>query len=178
MAITSKKRKSAAIVHDDSDVDADLSTKRGKGVSGTAFQSATTPQTDSEGNRFWEISKNRRVTVSDFKGKKLVAIREYYQKDDEWLPGKKVSLGLLGNVTLLMRLAQGISLSLEQYSALIGIIPQIEELLNQQGETVPRPDYSGSPRATPDQEMKEDVDGDEETTSKKANIEATSDEDE
>jgi hypothetical protein len=34
----------------------------------------------------------RRVEVSDFKGSKLINIREYYEKDDEWLPGKKVFL--------------------------------------------------------------------------------------
>jgi hypothetical protein len=32
----------------------------------------------------------RRVEISDFKGSKLINIREYYEKDDEWLPGKKV----------------------------------------------------------------------------------------
>lgn len=32
----------------------------------------------------------RRVEISEFKGSKLVNIREFYQKDDEYLPGKKV----------------------------------------------------------------------------------------
>ncbi|EXJ88876.1 casein kinase II subunit alpha [Capronia epimyces CBS 606.96] len=160
MAFSSKKRKSAAIVHDDSDVDADVSTKRGKGISGVAFQPATKPQSDSDGNIFWEISKNRRVTLSDFKGKKLVNIREYYQKDSEWLPGKK-----------------GISMSLEQYSALIDIMPQVEEVLKQQGETVPRPNYSGSAQAAEENGEEEDEE-DEEKKLKKENIEATSDEEE
>lgn len=92
MAFNSKKRKSAAIVQDDSDVDADVSTKRGKGASGTAFQPSTKAQTDSDGNQYWELSKGRRVTISEFKGRTLVNIREYYQKDNEWLPGKKVDL--------------------------------------------------------------------------------------
>lgn len=33
----------------------------------------------------------RRVALSDFKGSKLVSIREFYEKDDEYLPGKKVT---------------------------------------------------------------------------------------
>ncbi|KAJ4508529.1 hypothetical protein HRR78_006215 [Exophiala dermatitidis] len=158
MGFASKKRKSNAIEHDDSDVDAEVSTKRGKGASGTAttFEPAAKPQTDAEGNSYWEISKNRRVTISDFKGKKLVNIREYYQKDNEWLPGKK-------------------------YSALIGIMPQIEELLKQQGESVPRPDYSGTGSTPSTSAANNGADEDQEETartSQKANIEATSDEDE
>lgn len=32
----------------------------------------------------------RRVTVSTFRGKTLVNVREYYEKDGQELPGKKV----------------------------------------------------------------------------------------
>ncbi|KAI1609194.1 transcriptional Coactivator p15-domain-containing protein [Exophiala viscosa] len=156
MAFASKKRKSAAVI-DDSDVDAEVSTKRGKGASGTAFQPSAKAQTDSDGSHYWELSKNRRVTISDFKGKALVNIREYYQKDDEWLPGKK-----------------GISLTIEQYSVLIGVMPRLEDLLERKGEKVPRPDYSGDGPADDGEAVKEE---DEEDT-KKANIEATSDEEE
>ncbi|KAG9780450.1 hypothetical protein KCU88_g3742, partial [Aureobasidium melanogenum] len=186
MGFASKKRKSNAIEHDDSDVDAEVSTKRGKGASGTAttFEPAAKPQTDAEGNSYWEISKNRRVTISDFKGKKLVNIREYYQKDNEWLPGKKVCGRNCICVYLFPLLSftdQGISMSLEQYSALIGIMPQIEELLKQQGESVPRPDYSGTGSTPSTSAANNGADEDQEETartSQKANIEATSDEDE
>ena len=89
MAFVSKKRKSSARAQDDGDIEVDGFTKRGKSTSGTAFKPSAKPQVDSDGNQFWEISKARRVTISDFKGKRLVNIREYYQKDDEWLPGKK-----------------------------------------------------------------------------------------
>lgn len=46
---------------------------------------------DSNGDIYWEISKMRRVTISSFRGKTMVNIREYYEKDGEELPGKKVS---------------------------------------------------------------------------------------
>lgn len=92
MPLPSKKRKSAKQAYDDSDVDVDAPAKRGKGSSGAAFKPASKPLIDSDGNQYWEISKARRVTLSEFKGKQLVNVREYYQKGDEWLPGKKVSL--------------------------------------------------------------------------------------
>jgi len=48
-------------------------------------------KTDSNGDRYWEISKMRRVTISSFRGKTQVNVREYYEKDGQDLPGKKVS---------------------------------------------------------------------------------------
>lgn len=50
----------------------------------------TTSKTDDNGDRYWEISKMRRVTVSEFRGKTMVSVREYYEKDGKELPGKKV----------------------------------------------------------------------------------------
>lgn len=47
-------------------------------------------QIDKDGNTFWEISKTRRVTVSEFKGKQMVSVREYYEQNGEIKPGKKV----------------------------------------------------------------------------------------
>lgn len=101
-AFAGKKRKSAgggesssSRYEDDKGSDGPVekgSSKRGKGSGGTAFQPSRQPQTDADGNQYWEISKSRRVTVSDFKGKQLVNVREYYLKDDEWLPGKKVCI--------------------------------------------------------------------------------------
>ncbi|KIW43223.1 uncharacterized protein PV06_04348 [Exophiala oligosperma] len=156
---SSKKRKSSFVVDDDSDVEADVTTKRGKGASGSAFKPSGTCQTDSEGNPYWEISKGRRVTISNFKGKTLVNVREYYQKDGELLPGKK-----------------GISMSIEQYSALIGVMPQIDQLLRERGEKVPRPKYDGN--APPAESVQDDEEQPEAETDRKANIEATSDEEE
>lgn len=50
---------------------------------------------DANGDHYWEISKMRRVTVSTFRGKTMVNIREYYEKDGQELPGKKVGYILL-----------------------------------------------------------------------------------
>jgi hypothetical protein len=65
-------------------------------------------------------------------------------------------------------------LTLDQYSALIQITPQIEDLLKSQGEKVPRPNYSrNSP--TEDDNQTDDEGGQKDV---KPNIDATSDEDE
>lgn len=48
------------------------------------------PKVDSSGEQYWELTKMRRVTISEFKGKKMVGIREYYEQGGKILPGKKV----------------------------------------------------------------------------------------
>ena len=78
-------------------------------------------------------------------------------------------------VRRLTYLEQGISMSLEQYSALVSILPQIEEALVAKGEKVPRPDYSGVSSEQQGQDLNDD-DNEAELKSTKANIEATSDE--
>jgi len=37
-----------------------------------------------------QLSGKRRIGISEFKGKRMMNIREYYEKDGEVLPGKKV----------------------------------------------------------------------------------------
>lgn len=54
-----------------------------------------------DGAVVFDLGKNRRATVRSFKGKVLVDIREFYQKDGDMAPGKK-----------------GISLSTEQWKLL------------------------------------------------------------
>ncbi|KAI9877388.1 MAG: hypothetical protein M1830_004038 [Pleopsidium flavum] len=124
---------------------------------------------DSNGDEFWELSHLRRVTVSEFKGKRMVNIREYYEKDGQSLPGKK-----------------GISMPLEQYGALITLLPAIETVLSEKGEKVPRPDYTSQAAAKDDEsageedevnDLKEEGEPDGNGVSKK-NFEATSDEEE
>ncbi|KAF2147576.1 uncharacterized protein K452DRAFT_314694 [Aplosporella prunicola CBS 121167] len=130
--------------------------KRAKG--GAKKEVKTGLQRDDEGNEFWEISNQRRVTVSQFKGKTFVSVREYYEKDGKAMPGKK-----------------GISLSVEQYSTLLTLLPDIEAVLGQKGESVPRPSYEGEVGGAVKQQPAEDEEGEAEEEGKK-NFEATSDE--
>lgn len=132
----------------------------------TTALALTAPKKDNENNLYWEISKARRVTISEFKGKKMVSIREYYEKDGDWLPGKK-----------------GISLTLEQYAGLVGVLPGIENALRKSGvQDVPRPDYSrlggdgGSTKVEQEDETEESEE--ERDAGGRANHEATSDEEE
>ncbi|KAI9885769.1 MAG: hypothetical protein M1823_002447 [Watsoniomyces obsoletus] len=116
---------------------------------------------DEEGSEYWELSKNRRVTISEFKGKRMVHVREYYSKDDKMLPGKK-----------------GISLPMEQFSALIETLPYIEMVLAEEyGEELPRPQYDGD--EFPMGESKRNAKAEEaedDNKKKRKNFEATSDE--
>ncbi|KAL3866330.1 hypothetical protein ACJMK2_043637 [Sinanodonta woodiana] len=60
----------------------------------------------------FQLAKNRFVTVSEFRGKVLVGIREYYDADGEMKPGKK-----------------GISLNLEQWKKLKEQVDDIDEVV-------------------------------------------------
>ena len=51
---------------------------------------AATVQRDSENNRFFPINGGKRVAEGNYRGKKLVHIREYYQDTEgDMKPGKK-----------------------------------------------------------------------------------------
>lgn len=60
----------------------------------------------------WDLDDKKRVTISEFKGKVFVDIREFYEKDGELFPGKK-----------------GISLKPEHFAKLVEFIPQISAQL-------------------------------------------------
>ena len=66
-------------------------------------------------------------------------------------------------------------MTLEQYSDFVQLLPQIQAALKKDGATVPRPDYEGDAFTN---DAEEEADEDEPGPSKKANIDATSDEDE
>ncbi|RDW91174.1 hypothetical protein BP5796_02339 [Coleophoma crateriformis] len=120
------------------------------------------PAQDDEGNPYWQLSSGRnqrRVGVQEFKNTQMVNIREFYEKDNRFLPGKK-----------------GISLNIDQYKALLQAIPHINKALRGKGVDISEPDLA----------MK-DEDGSEadtkplkrvRTKQEKSNIEATSDEEE
>ena len=60
----------------------------------------------------FHLSSKRKVTVRDFRGKPLVDIREFYEKDGEMAPGRK-----------------GISLTIDQYNKLKSYISEIDKAI-------------------------------------------------
>jgi len=65
----------------------------------------------SDEEKKYELGRLRYVSVSEFRGKKMISIREYYQADDgEERPGKK-----------------GISLSVEQWQKLKSHMDDVDE---------------------------------------------------
>ncbi|KPI36352.1 putative RNA polymerase II transcriptional coactivator [Cyphellophora attinorum] len=165
MAPSTKRKsefKSNHFIASDDDSNNDTTTrpsKKGK-TAGSDFTPSLAPQVEKNGDTYWEISKLRRVTINEFKGKQMINVREYYEKDGQSLPGKK-----------------GISMTIEQYSTLLQILPQIEKTLAEKGVSVPRPDFDGAaPTNAGDED--EDDEGAKNGDHQKANIEATSDEDE
>ncbi|KAH6649732.1 transcriptional Coactivator p15-domain-containing protein [Chaetomium tenue] len=116
-----------------------------------------TQGSDAEGNPYWEIGNNRRIGPSTYKGARLVNIREFYTTPaGELKPAKK-----------------GISLSLDQYNALLKVIPELNEKLRAEGHEVGDMPSAGAKEALvkADKPTKS-------TKSRKANIDATSEEEE
>jgi hypothetical protein len=102
--MTSRKRSSES---HGSGEDAGSHSKKSKVSAGE-----TTSKVDTNGDRYWEISRMRRVTISSFRGKTMVNVREYYEKDGQELPGKKVS----GLLFLLILITTKLGLIIEIYS--------------------------------------------------------------
>lgn len=124
-----------------------------------------------------QLSSKRRVGVSEFKKLCFVNIREYYEKDGKTLPGKKVSSLCSGNITtgMLERTNanlrhKGISLSVEQYLALLKAAPGINAALRAKGQDVEEPDEMDIEEPSVSTNKKK-------SKSDKSNIDATSDED-
>lgn len=94
MAPGMKKRKSEYKSDDfvASDGD-DRPVKRGKGGKST-FEASGKAEVDDNGDTFWQLTKNRRVTVSEFKKNVFINIREYYDDNGTMKPGKKVCFRL------------------------------------------------------------------------------------
>ncbi|KFY39654.1 hypothetical protein V494_03893 [Pseudogymnoascus sp. VKM F-4513 (FW-928)] len=106
-----------------SDDDGKPRSKRTKTTKPSSAAKPAQAQTGENGEKFWELSQgrnSRRVGISEFKGTRLINIREYYQNPaGDFLPGKK-----------------GISLPLDQYKALLQAIPDINAALTAAGETI------------------------------------------
>lgn len=68
---------------------------------------------------------------------------------------------------------------MDQFSSLITFLPEIEAVLKETGESVPRPDYTGASNLSDESdEAQGDATGDSKEASSRKNIDATSDEDE
>lgn len=66
---------------------------------------------------------------------------------------------------------------MDQFASFINVLPEIEALLQESGETIPRPDYSGVRRPSYESDLDQRNDQANDMASRK-NIDATSDEDE
>lgn len=89
-----KKRASSALDNYESDnsaADDHQSAKRPLKKTRTSSSKPGTTLQDDNGDSYWELSGKRRVTLSEFKGTRLVSLREYYESGGKELPGKKVS---------------------------------------------------------------------------------------
>ncbi|KAL8602282.1 hypothetical protein ACOMHN_022795 [Nucella lapillus] len=82
--------------------------------SGKSKAAATEFEKGPNGELMIQLARMRYATVSEFRGKVLVSIREYYEKDGDLRPGKK-----------------GISLTLDQWNALKDHMGDIEEAIRQ-----------------------------------------------
>ncbi|KAL3072465.1 hypothetical protein niasHS_017439 [Heterodera schachtii] len=76
-------------------------------------KNAVKRERDHQGNEIIPIGGNRFISVDRFKGRILIGIREYYQKDGKWLPGKK-----------------GISLNQDQFNGLLKILPDVKKMIS------------------------------------------------
>ncbi|EDW75846.1 uncharacterized protein Dwil_GK15158 [Drosophila willistoni] len=63
-----------------------------------------------DGSTTWTLEKLRQVRINEFRGRKMVDIREHYEKNGEILPGKK-----------------GISLSIQQWKKLLELADEITQ---------------------------------------------------
>lgn len=107
----SRKRPSSLDAHEDYESDngfvADVPTSK-KAKTATVRDPPKPSSTAKSGTKsngedaeFWEITATRRVTIDEFKGNRMVNIREYYQDKSTgaMLPGRKVGFWLLGCCT-------------------------------------------------------------------------------
>ncbi|XP_034475375.1 LOW QUALITY PROTEIN: RNA polymerase II transcriptional coactivator [Drosophila innubila] len=72
------------------------------------------PAGGGDGATSWTLEGMRQVRINEFRGRKMVDIREFYEKDGKVLPGKK-----------------GISLSASQWKKLLAITDDVTRALEE-----------------------------------------------
>ncbi|CAD7000392.1 RNA polymerase II transcriptional coactivator [Ceratitis capitata] len=87
---------------------------RGPPPSKKSKAGSSTSGEDANPNGPWTIENLRQVRINEFKGRKMVDIREFYEKNGEILPGKK-----------------GISLHIHQWKKLLELAPEINKALGE-----------------------------------------------
>ena len=92
--------------------------------------------------------------MSNFKGKAMVNVREYYEKDGKSLPGKR-----------------GINMTIDLFENFLQTLPDLLSVLEEKGISMSLPKLDGGGKAA---EKEEELPKDK----KKPNFEATSDEEE
>ena len=75
-------------------------------------------KTNDQDESYYELSNKKRLTIRKWKGNLMVDLREFYEKNDKQLPGKK-----------------GISLTLDQYKTLRDLVKSgaIDNILKEEG---------------------------------------------
>ncbi|KAI9736811.1 MAG: hypothetical protein M1818_005862 [Claussenomyces sp. TS43310] len=134
---------------------------RSKKAKSTALsRKANTSLSDEKDDEpYWELaSAKKRAAISDFKGKLYVDVRDYYEKDG-----------------VMNRTQKGIMLSVEAFTALLKVAPQIKAGLRAKGARFDDPESAsgaeqGGTDEPPPQRKKVRA------RVQKSNIEATSDE--
>jgi len=104
---TNKRKQKSSSDDDSSASESDESEKKTQ-------KKAKSKKQDKEENDSWELGNKRQISLSEFRGKVLVDIREWYEKDGKKLPGKK-----------------GISLTSDQWHKLVKVAPAVSAKLDQ-----------------------------------------------
>lgn len=75
-------------------------------------ESSKSKESGDKSNQQWVLERQRKVSINEFRGHKLIDIREYYEKDGKSLPGKK-----------------GISLSVDEWKKLLAIAEEVNRAI-------------------------------------------------
>ncbi|KAK8719639.1 hypothetical protein OTU49_013893 [Cherax quadricarinatus] len=110
----SKKRPPSDSSESDSDSGPDDKKEPPAKMTKSDASSSSSRRKNDSGETYFELDRNKRVTVREFKGRLFVDIREFYEKDGKTLPGKK-----------------GISLTTSMWNKLKSLQEEVDEEIQQ-----------------------------------------------